>query len=90
MTTLPLPESRETQCGAKLERPALLLPRCLNGYMETFFRRGDIVLALNNHDIKSVEQLNQLMSQYERSRSVALLVKRGDGAIYVPIRLDGN
>jgi serine protease Do len=53
-------------------------------------RRGDIVLALNNHDIKSVEQLNQLMSQYERSRSVALLVKRGDGAIYVPIRLDGN
>jgi len=53
-------------------------------------RRGDVVLALNNHDIKSVEQLNQLMSQYERSRSVAVLVKRGDGAIYVPIRLDGN
>jgi serine protease Do len=53
-------------------------------------RRGDIVLALNNHDIKSVEQLNQLMGQFERSRSVAVLVKRGDGAIYVPIRLDGN
>jgi serine protease Do len=53
-------------------------------------RRGDIVLALNNHDIKSVEQLNQLMGQYERSRSVAVLVKRGEGAIYVPIRLDGN
>jgi len=53
-------------------------------------RRGDIVLALNNHDIKSVEQLSQLMGQYERSRSVAVLVKRGEGAIYVPIRLDGN
>ncbi|MGH8630209.1 MAG: PDZ domain-containing protein, partial [Burkholderiales bacterium] len=53
-------------------------------------RRGDIVLALNNHDIKSVDQLNQLMGQYERSRSVAVLVKRGEGAIYVPIRLDGN
>ncbi len=53
-------------------------------------RRGDVVLALNNHDIQSVDQLNQLMSQYERARSVALLVKRGDGAIYVPIRLDSN
>jgi serine protease Do len=53
-------------------------------------RRGDIILALNNHDIKSVEQLNQLMNQYERSRSVAVLVRRGEGAIYVPIRLDGN
>ncbi|MGH8677958.1 MAG: PDZ domain-containing protein, partial [Burkholderiales bacterium] len=53
-------------------------------------RRGDIVLALNNHDIKSVDQLKQLMSQLERARSVALLIKRGEGAIYVPIRLDGN
>lgn len=53
-------------------------------------RRGDVVLALNNHDIKSVDQLNKLMSQLERARSVAVLVKRGEGAIYVPIRLDGK
>ncbi len=53
-------------------------------------RRGDVILALNNHDIKSVAQLKELMTQYERARSVALLVKRGDGAIYVPVRLDGN
>lgn len=53
-------------------------------------RRGDVVLALNNHDIKTVSQLKELMAQYERARSVALLVRRGEGAIYVPIRLDGN
>lgn len=53
-------------------------------------RRGDVVLALNNHDIKSVSQIKDLMAQYERARSVALLVRRGEGAIYVPIRLDGN
>jgi serine protease Do len=53
-------------------------------------RRGDVLLALNNHDIRSVDQLNHLMGQYERARSVAVLVRRGDGAIYVPIRLDGN
>jgi serine protease Do len=52
-------------------------------------RRGDVILALNNHDVKSVEQVNQLLTQYERARSVAVLVRRGDGAIYIPIRLDG-
>jgi serine protease Do len=53
-------------------------------------RRGDVILALNNHDVKSVEQLTQLLAQYERARSVAVLVRRGEGAIYVPIRLDAN
>jgi hypothetical protein len=28
------------------------------------------------------------MAQYERARSVALLIQRGDGAIYIPVRLD--
>jgi len=53
-------------------------------------RRGDILMALNNQDIKSVEQLTQLLSQFEKAKSVALLIRRGDGALYVPLRLDGN
>ncbi len=52
-------------------------------------RRGDIVLALNNDDVESINQFHDLMKQYENARSVALLVRRGQGAIYVPIRLDG-
>ncbi len=51
-------------------------------------RRGDIVLALNNDDVTSVNQFQELMTQYSKARSVALLVRRGQGAIYVPIRLD--
>ena len=50
-------------------------------------RRGDIVLALNNDDVESVRQFQELMSEYSKARSVALLVRRGQGAIYVPIRL---
>ena len=53
-------------------------------------RRGDVLLAINNQDVKSVEQLNQLLGQFEKARSVALLIRRGDGALYVPLRLDGN
>jgi serine protease Do len=51
-------------------------------------RRGDVLMAVNNQDVKSVEQLSQLMGQFEKARSVALLIKRGDGALYVPLRLD--
>ena len=51
-------------------------------------RRGDVLMAINNQDVKSVEQLNQLMGQFEKARSVALLIKRGDGALYVPLKLD--
>jgi serine protease Do len=53
-------------------------------------RRSDILMALNNQDIKSVEQLTQLLNQFEKAKSVALLIRRGDGALYVPLRLDGN
>jgi serine protease Do len=53
-------------------------------------RRGDILMALNNQDVKSVEQLTQLLNQFDKARSVALLIRRGDGALYVPLRLDGN
>jgi serine protease Do len=53
-------------------------------------RRGDVLMAINNLDVKSVEQLNQLLAQFEKARSVALLIRRGDSALYVPLRLDGN
>jgi serine protease Do len=53
-------------------------------------RRGDVLLAINNQDVKALEQLNQLLGQFEKARSVALLIRRGDGALYVPLRLDGN
>jgi serine protease Do len=51
-------------------------------------RRGDVILAVNNQEVKSPEELNRLLAGGERPRSVALLVRRGDGSIYVPLRLE--
>ncbi len=50
-------------------------------------REGDVILAINNNDVSSIDEVKNLMKKYEKSRSVALLVKRGEGSIYVPIRL---
>lgn len=51
-------------------------------------RRGDIVLAIGSLGIKSLEQFNEVLKHIPRGRSVPLLVRRGDVASYVPIKLD--
>lgn len=51
-------------------------------------RKGDVILAVNNQDVKTVEQFNQLMGQFDKGRIVALLVRRGTNSLYVPFRLD--
>ena len=51
-------------------------------------RRGDVILAVNNQDIKSVEQFKELMSQLDKGRIVALLIRRGANSLYVPFRVD--
>jgi len=51
-------------------------------------RRGDVVVAINNVEIKTAEQFNALMGQFERGRNVALLVRRGENSIYIPLRIE--
>jgi serine protease Do len=53
-------------------------------------RRGDVILGVNNQDVKSVEQFRQLMAGMEKGRIVALLVRRGANSLYIPFRADGN
>ena len=48
---------------------------------------GDIILAVNNQDVNSAEDLSRLLSDPQRKRA-ALLVKRQDNAYYVSIRLE--
>ncbi|MCC6534564.1 MAG: DegQ family serine endoprotease [Burkholderiales bacterium] len=51
-------------------------------------RRGDVIVAVNNQSVKSVEHFSQLIGQFEKGRSVALLVRRAGGAIYIPLRIE--
>jgi serine protease Do len=46
---------------------------------------GDVILAVNNQDVNSAAELTRLLG--EGSKHVALLVKRGDSAHYVSLRL---
>ncbi|MBI3069362.1 MAG: DegQ family serine endoprotease [Betaproteobacteria bacterium] len=58
--------------------------------MRAGIRRGDVILAVNNQDVRSVEQFVQAMGQFEKGRVVALLVRRAGNSLYIPYRIDGN
>jgi serine protease Do len=51
-------------------------------------QRGDVILALGNTPIVSIEQLNGLLKVIPKGQSVALLVRRGESASYIAIKLD--
>ncbi|MDR2219708.1 MAG: DegQ family serine endoprotease [Methylobacillus sp.] len=52
--------------------------------------RGDVILAVNNSEVQSVEQFNKLIAPVQAGKTVALLVMRGDSTLYVPVKLSGK
>ncbi len=51
-------------------------------------QRGDVILAIGNIEIRTVEQFNEVLKKVPPGRNIALLVRRNEGTVYVPIRLD--
>ena len=49
-------------------------------------QKGDVILAVNNTDVKSIQEFNQVMAKLDPKRNVALLVKRGERTLYVAIK----
>ena len=53
-------------------------------------QRGDIIIAVNNVYFKSADEFNKLVQQQPAGGIVALLVRRGDAALYIPMRIGGE
>jgi serine protease Do len=53
-------------------------------------RRGDVIQAVNNQNVKNVEQFKQLMSSFEKGQIVALLIRRANNSLYVSFRIDAG
>jgi serine protease Do len=49
-------------------------------------RSGDVILRLNNTDVKSAKQFAELVAKLDPKRMVVVLVRRGDASQFVPIR----
>jgi serine protease Do len=53
-------------------------------------RPGDVILQLNNNDVKSAKQFNALVAKLEPKRTAVLLVRRGDSSQFVPVKPNGQ
>jgi serine protease Do len=51
-------------------------------------QRGDVILAVGNIEIHDFDQFNEVLKKVPRGRNIALLVRRSEGTVYVPIKLD--
>jgi serine protease Do len=49
---------------------------------------GDVIVAVNQEGFKSLDEFNRLIALAKKGESVALLVRRGDAAVYVPLPVD--
>jgi serine protease Do len=50
-------------------------------------RAGDVILSINNTEVKNLDQFNQALAKLEGRRNVALLVKRGESTQFITLRL---
>lgn len=51
-------------------------------------QRGDVILAVNNIEVHSAAQFNEVLKKEPRGHNIALLVRRSEGTVYVPIKMD--
>lgn len=47
---------------------------------------GDVIVRLNNTDIRDAKQFNALVAKLDTQRNALLLVRRGDSSQFVPVR----
>lgn len=50
-------------------------------------RRGDVILMLNNVDVKDVAHFQQLVKDLPAGKSVPMLVQRGSGPIFLALKM---
>lgn len=53
-------------------------------------RTGDVILAVNNIKIATVGAFRKAIAAVPAGRSVAILVRRGDGSLYIPLKITGE
>jgi serine protease Do len=50
-------------------------------------RPGDIIVGIGRESVKSLEDFNRLVDEHKPGDTVALLVRRGEATVYVPVEV---
>jgi len=53
-------------------------------------RTGDVILAVNNIPVASVAAFRKAIAAVPVGKSAAVLVRRGDGSLYIPLKISSE
>jgi serine protease Do len=53
-------------------------------------RVGDVILAVNNGKVATVDAFRKAMATVPKGKSAAILVRRGEGSLYIPLKISGE
>ncbi len=54
---------------------------------EAGLRRGDVILMLNNQDIKNIKGFKEIVKNLKAGKSTPVLVQRGSAPIFLPLKI---
>ena len=53
-------------------------------------RVGDVILAVNNSKVATIEAFRKAITVVPKGKSAAILVRRGEGSLYIPLKISGE
>ncbi len=83
---LSLSDLSETQKKEARVRSGVRVDAAVDAAARAGIREGDLILAVANTEVSSVQVFESLMARIDKTRPVSVLIRRGDGAQYVLIR----
>lgn len=68
----------------------LLVEDATGDALRAGIRTGDVILALNNGKVATVEAYRKAIAAVPTGKIVAILVRRGEGSLYIPMKISGE
>jgi serine protease Do len=68
----------------------LLVEEATGDAVRAGIRVGDVILAVNNGKATSVDAFRKAIAAVPVGKSAAILVRRGEGSLYIPLKISGG
>ncbi|MEJ2590358.1 MAG: DegQ family serine endoprotease [Candidatus Thiodiazotropha sp.] len=89
MTVMDVPDPLREQYQLPSDRGVVVESVSGQAARDAGLREGDVIMSLNNVEIKDVDQFNKLIKELPANKTVALLVHRNTGPIFLALRVPG-
>ncbi|OYZ70120.1 MAG: hypothetical protein B7Y12_18545 [Rhizobiales bacterium 24-66-13] len=86
----PAERSASRPCAQKSSAVPVLSVKRANGTARAGIRVGDVILAVNNGKVATVEAFRKAIAAIPKGKSAAVLVRRGEGSLYIPLKISGE